>query len=386
MKALLRPLRPRNPDDHHRVATTLELFFDLVTVIAMASATAALHHGISAGHGLEALVPFVFLFFGIWWAWMNFTWFASAFDNDSIFYRICVMVIIGGELLFAGAVPFIFDGHGQTWGLLGWSVMRLGMVALWLRAAQGEYRTTCLRYAIGVTVAQCCWALAFFLAPKEAPDFFYWAGLVYLVELAVPLWAERAKATPFHRHHIIERYGLLMIISLGEILLSISLGFGALNGEHPSMGAGMVAASGVIMVFAVWWVYYCEEEHLMTTKMPEAIFWGYGHVFVFLSTALLGAAVAAEVDLNADHSKIDITTIAKWMGSGLALFCLSLWFVRDRPRALTPHLKWALPGMAALFLIAGFLGAPAWVFALLAVVMVIWRAPRAAGIPHHDAS
>lgn len=386
MKALLRPLRPRSPDDRHRVATTLELFFDLVTVIAIASVTAGLHHGISAGRGLEALVPFVFLFVGIWWCWMNFTWFASAFDNDDVFYRICVIVIISGELMFAGAAPFIFEGQPATLGLLGWTVMRLGMVALWLRAAKGEYRTTCQRYAIGITLAQCGWAVAFLLAPKETPDFFYWAALVYILELAVPVWAESAKPTPFHRHHIIERYGLLMIISLGEIMLSISLGFAALNGEYASWGAAMVAFSGVVTVFSVWWVYFCEEEHLMTTKIPEALYWGYGHVFVFMSTALGGAALAAEVDLYTGKSDVTTAVVAKWMALGLAMFCLSLWFVRDRARDLPAGLKLSLPVMAAVFLAAGVIGAPAWVFAVLSVAMVVWRAPRTQGIPHHDAS
>lgn len=81
MSKLFQPMPPRDPDEHHRTATTLELFFDLVSVIAIAAA-AGFHHSIAKGHGLDGLPRFAFLVMAIWWAWMNFTWFASAFDND----------------------------------------------------------------------------------------------------------------------------------------------------------------------------------------------------------------------------------------------------------------------------------------------------------------
>ena len=96
MSATLIAVPARDPHEEHRAATTLELFFDLVSVIAIAAVTAGFHHAISEGHGIEALPRFVFLFLAIWWAWMNFTWFASAFDNDDAFFRILVMVIMCG--------------------------------------------------------------------------------------------------------------------------------------------------------------------------------------------------------------------------------------------------------------------------------------------------
>ncbi|MCA8887930.1 MAG: low temperature requirement protein A, partial [Parvularculaceae bacterium] len=91
-------LPARDPQAPHRAATQLELFFDLISVVAVAAITAGLHHAISEGHGLEKLPVFIFVFVAIWWAWMNFTWFASAFDNDDTLYRLLVMVIMGGAL------------------------------------------------------------------------------------------------------------------------------------------------------------------------------------------------------------------------------------------------------------------------------------------------
>ena len=94
----------RELHEPNRTATALELFFGLVAVIAIASATAQFHHAISAGHGAENLVNSLLVFTGIWWAWMNFTWFASGFDNDDAVYRALTVVIMAGYLGF-GCAP-----------------------------------------------------------------------------------------------------------------------------------------------------------------------------------------------------------------------------------------------------------------------------------------
>ena len=78
----------RSPHETHRVATPLELFFDLVFVVAIAQAAGGLHHAIADGHALEGLIGYLMVFFAIWWAWMNFTWFASAYDCDDVPYRL----------------------------------------------------------------------------------------------------------------------------------------------------------------------------------------------------------------------------------------------------------------------------------------------------------
>ncbi len=191
----------------------------------------------------------------------------------------------------------------------------------------------------------------------------------------MPPIAESANITPFHRHHIIERYGLLMIISLGEIVLSISHGFGALFSEHPEPQAALVSVSALVIVFSIWWVYFCEEEHLPNTRFWTAFTWGYGHVFIFMATAALGAAIAASIDVVTHHAHASQHEVSKWLGGSLALGSIALWFTRDRMLALPLTLTLALPVMAAVFAVAGMLGLPVWAFALLGVGTVVWRAP-----------
>lgn len=369
-------LPARDPDEPHRTATQLELFFDLVSVIAIASATAGLHHAISEGHGLEKLPIFIFLFIGIWWAWMNFTWFASAFDNDGPVYRLLVMLIMCGELVFASGAGHIFETYDFSWGLWGWCIMRIGMAALWIRAsANHEYRVTTLRYAFGILIAQACW-IAFYYATLGGPaGLFYGLGAVcFLIEFSVPVFAEKARTTPFHRHHMIERYGLLTIISLGEIMLAISLGFTQLYGGHASWQPVSTALSALVIVFSLFWIYFDEKEHLPSREFMTVFVWGYGHVFIFGAIAALGAGIAAELDLVTDHSHVTQAAVAWWLGVPMAVFFLSLTLTRDRFFLLGGR-GIALPVMALVAVIAAALGLGSWAFAAIAVVAVLWRVP-----------
>ncbi|MEZ5925965.1 MAG: low temperature requirement protein A [Hyphomicrobiaceae bacterium] len=368
-------LPARDPNESHRTATQLELFFDLVTVIAIASVTAALHHAISEGHGLEGLPRFLFLFTAIWWAWINFTWFASAFDNDGPVYRLLVMLIMLGELIFAGGTAHIFETLDFQWALGGWCLMRVGMAALWLRAsANPEFKTTCRRYAAGIVFAQLCWIALYFLVEPASVTFYAAGMLCFLIEFAVPPLAESARVTPFHRHHIVERYGLLAIISMGEIMLSISAGFGRMYGEHPDLAPGGSALAAFLIVFALFWVYFTEREHLASSRFWTAFIWGYGHVFVFGGIAALGAALAAEIDIVGGHGSLGSGGVSLWLGLPMTIVLLALWVTRDRYHSLGWRQP-ALPVMSAAALLAGVAGASIWVFSVIMIVALVWRVP-----------
>ena len=147
------PMVARRVDEAERTSTPLELFFDLCFVVAVAQAAAALHHAVSEGHVADGVVGYLFVFFAVWWAWMNFTWFASAYDTDDVPYRLTTMVQIAGALVFAATVPRALDGRDFAVITLGYVIMRLAMVTQWLRAAKDDpvRRSGCLRFAAGVT-------------------------------------------------------------------------------------------------------------------------------------------------------------------------------------------------------------------------------------------
>jgi len=136
-------------------------------------------------------------FASIWWAWMNFTYFASAYDCDDLPYRLAVFVQIAGALILAAGVPAMFDTRAPNVATVGgYVVMRLAVVAQWLRAAASdpERRTAARRYAVGITVLQLAWVVMLFVPRLWVPGFLTFAAL----ELIVPPWAERAGPTTWH--------------------------------------------------------------------------------------------------------------------------------------------------------------------------------------------
>src|SRR4051794_31325905 len=99
----------RSGAEPHRAATPLELLFDLCFVVAVAQASGALRHALGEHRPGHAVLGYAAVFFAIWWAWVNFTWFASAYDTDDVPYRLTTLVQIGGALILAAGVPRAFD-------------------------------------------------------------------------------------------------------------------------------------------------------------------------------------------------------------------------------------------------------------------------------------
>ncbi|HXR45317.1 MAG TPA: low temperature requirement protein A, partial [Pseudolysinimonas sp.] len=206
----------RNPAEPHRASSPLELLFDLTFVVAVSSLAGQLADGIDRGHTADAIGPYFQVFFAIWWAWMNFTWFASAFDTDDALYRIFTLVQMAGVLVLAAGVPAAV-GHGDYLAItLGYVIMRVALVAQWLRAGieHRASRGVAARYAIGVLLVQGGWVLRLLVVPAS------WGTVSFVVlavaELVVPVWAEWKVRTSWHPGHIAERYALFVIILLGE--------------------------------------------------------------------------------------------------------------------------------------------------------------------------
>lgn len=369
---LLSPVVPRDPHEPHRAATPLELLFDLVSVIAIASAAAGLHHAIAEDHIAEGVALFGVMFFSIWWAWMNYTWYASAYDNDDVLFRLLTFIVMSGALIMAAGVSFVFDGLTLDVAIIGYIVMRVGMVALWLRAAREdpERRTTAARYAIGIALAQVFWTALLFV-PLTTTVFYVLFIVGAVIELAVPVLAEKAGETPWHRHHMIERYGLLNIIVLGETLLAASVALGAAFSEAFDIRLVHLALSALAILFSMWWLYFSREEHLETNRLHRALTWGYGHVVVFASGAAVGAGIAVLVDIVTDHAEVSLLTGDYAVAIPVAAYMLGLWFVRDR-FCLEGIATAVLPTFAVLVLLAPLvLGLEG--IAVLTVLSVITR-------------
>ena len=286
-------LRPRDPSEAHRVASPLELFTDLCYVVAIAQAAAQLHHAISEDHVVSGAIYFCVAFFAIWWAWLNFAWFNSAYDPDDVTHRLLTLLQVFGSLVLAAGIPRIFEGDFRL-GVAGYVVMRIGLIGMWIRAVHGhaERRRTALRYAVGLALIQVAWVVSAFATHGEIPLLVF--AVLVLGDLLVPIVAEAAGATPWHPHHIAERYGLMFIIVLGEVVLSVTFALqDAYDAEHPPTTLWLVVVGGVLATFSAWWLYFAREasEALSSHSNRSGFTWGFGHYLVYGTIAAFGAGL-----------------------------------------------------------------------------------------------
>ncbi len=365
-------MQPRSPEEEHRVATPLELLFDLVFVVAVASASSQLHHGVADGHVIDSLRGYAMVFFGIWWAWMNFTWFASAYDTDDVAYRLAVFVQIIGALIFAAGISRLFVGE-LLLGVIGYVVMRLALVFQWTRAARSDpvHRASCLRFAIGIGLLQVAWIGLLFIPDQWVP----WGFLVLAAgELAVPVWAERAAGTTWHPEHIAERYGLFTIIVLGESILAGSLAIEAVASAGLfTVDLVSTIVGGLVIVLAMWWIYFERPFQWRLDTQVRAFTWGYGHLPIWAAAAAVGAGLAVVVDQEIGESVIGSFGADAAVATPVAVYLLGLWTLHF-PLSKAPADRYLAPVAAVLILVTPFAAEATVLTALVLVGLVVVKA------------
>ncbi|WP_045270248.1 low temperature requirement protein A [Microbacterium azadirachtae] len=370
-------MRPRDPGESGRAASTLELFFDLVFVVAVSIAAVSLHHALTEGHVLDGILNYAIVFFGIWWAWMNFTWFATSFDTDDWLYRVLTIVQMGGVLVLASGIEPAFQDHDFSVLILAYVVMRLALVAQWLRASRsaGSARKATLIYAGGIALVQALWLLSLLL-----PESAFTVALVVLIlaEVAVPIVAERTGSTPWHPHHITERYGLFTLIVLGESLLaSANAIIGALHASHDLGPLISIAALTLISTAALWWIYFWPPHHLAIGSLSRSLAYGYGHYFIFAAAGALSAGIEVEIDVLTHHSELRQPWASFAYTIPIAVFVLGIWALAIRPHA-GRIVNIVLPAAGVFVFIDPLIPVP---FALTTVILagvvavLVWRRP-----------
>ncbi len=181
----------RDPDEHGRAATPLELLFDLTFVVSFGVSASEFAHQLAAGQVAAGLVAFAFTTFAVCWAWVNFSWFASAYDTDDWVYRLTTMLQMVGVVVLALGVPPVFASieegeHIDSRVLIaGYVVMRIAMVFQWLRAARQDpgHRRACLTYANAVIVAQIGWIATTFLHTSVPVTIAIYVVLIFIETL-----------------------------------------------------------------------------------------------------------------------------------------------------------------------------------------------------------
>jgi low temperature requirement protein LtrA len=325
----------RDPDEEHRAATPLELLYDLTFVVAFGVAAEQFAHLLAAGHLASGLSGFSFAVFGICWAWINFSWFASAYDTDDWAFRLATMVQMVGVIILALGLPQVFHSidEGQAVNnrvsVAGYVVMRVAMLFLWLRAARQnpERRRACHTYAATIGVSQAGWVLLL-AAHLSQGAFFVAAVPLVLIELAGPVIAERGKGgTPWHAGHIAERYGLLTIITLGEGVIGTVASLSAVvESQGWSSDAALVAVAGTGLTFGMWWMYFTiPSAQVLRAHRERAFPWGYGHILIFGSIVAIGAGLQVAAAYLTDETQIGATATVLTVVVPVAMYVFALF-------------------------------------------------------------
>lgn len=342
----------RSREEPHRASTPLELLFDLCFVVAIAVLAANLHHGLADNHAVLGVIAYVALFIPIWWAWMSYTWFATAFDNNDAVFRLLTLAQMAGVLVLAAAIPAAVEGNVVPF-TLAYTAMRLPLLVQWLRAARDDaaHRAFALRYVYGILCAQSAWLLA--LAIPMPWRIAVWVAALAL-DLLTPIWATRvAPGRVFHAGHIAERYGLFTLIVIGESILAVSVGARDVIAAG-SLDASTVAvcAAALVAAFSIWWLYFDTLGREALERHRRAAFiWGYGHALLYASIAAIGAGVQAQLDVPSAAG-------SGWFTAApIALALLSLAWLQQSANVQTRSAVLLAVLAAAVLVLAG-LGSP----------------------------
>ena len=358
------------------MASSLELFFDLVFVVAVSSAASSLHHALVEGHTTHGVQSYVLVFFGVWWAWMNFTWFATSFDTDDWLYRVVTILQMAGVLTLAAGTSPAFEHEDFRIVVAGYIIMRVAMVLQWLRAARapGRSRRAALFYAGGIAVVQVLWVVWLFLPHGILVPLFV---LFALMELAVPVIAENVGGTPWHPHHITERYGLFTLILLGESLLASSNAvIEALSSDVELLPLLGIAVLTLVVTASLWWIYFWAPHHRSISTFGRSLRYGYAHYAIFAAAGAFSAGVEVQIDSIAHGAHLNHLLVSYTMSLPVAVFLLGVWWVAMRdhaPRAVNI----AVPAGALCILAEPLVSFPMVVTAaaLVAIVVVLVACP-----------
>ena len=215
--------------------------------------------------------------------------------------------------------------------VLGYVIMRVPMIAQWMRAARQDpdRREVCKIFILTLSVSQVGWIVLAF-ADTSVGVMFAWIVVLVLVELVGPFVAEHVRGgTPWHAHHIAERYGLMVIIALGEGLLGTTAALGALidvSGWTTEVAA--LGVAGVAMTFGLWWTYFvipCGD--LLHAYRSRSFGWGYGHIPLFGAIVAVGAGLHAAAYFLEHHSELSATGTLLTVAIPVSIYLLGLYLL-----------------------------------------------------------
>lgn len=273
-----------------RSATWMELFYDLVFVVAVA----ALAKRLLGDPGWGGIAAFTGLFIPIWWAWASYTFYADRYDTDDAIQRTLVIVQIAAIALMA--VSISGDTADSSRGFaLSYVLARLVLLALYVRAQRhvAETRELVTGYLKGFSAGGAVWLISAFV--PEPARFWLW-GVGLAIEFATPYLVRKLQArSPLSVSHLPERFGLFTILVLGESIAAVVAGLAHKGWVGSSVAAAVI---GVVLASGLWWLYFDNAEGSVVRRDPETAKAWRPTVWIYSHLPLSGALVATGIGLE----------------------------------------------------------------------------------------
>jgi low temperature requirement protein LtrA len=314
-------LRTIEPTIGERHASWLELFFDLVFVLAVAQVTRVL----TDNSDLAGLLKYALLFIPIWWSWVGYTFYADRFETNEAEYRILMFTGMLTVAAFSLCVGNAFTPAGDTGAVISYVLVRLVLIALYVRAAWFVplARSYCVQFIKGFGTASVLWLVSLLL---PAPYRYVAWGLAMMLELATPFLNRRNLAViPVDRSHIPERFGLFTIIVLGEAVIATAMGA---SQAVWTVSTVTVAALGFAMAAAVWWINFdfVEDSAVVSPRLIPRFIYLYGNYFIVASIVAIGVGIEHAIkETSGPHLHLPALAL---IGGGIASYLTAITMIK----------------------------------------------------------
>jgi low temperature requirement protein LtrA len=331
-----------------RHASWLELFFDIVFVVAIAE----LAQELVVDHSLAGFARFGGLFLPVFIAWQGFMAYADRFDTDDVVFRAAMLLAMLAIGALAVQVPEVTHG-GSAGFAVAYVALRSLLVGLYARSYRHvpEARPLIVRYGGGYAIGTVLW-LSSLLVP-EPIRFVVW-GVALAFEYALPPLSRRLHTSiPVDISHMPERFALFTLIVLSESVVAVALG----TADHDwRLASAASAGLGFVAVAAMWWVYFDAGAGLELRRAPGVIL-TFAYVHIPLLAALTAVAAGVHMliqEAGADHLDPGARVA---LGAGVALYlaCLTL-SQRMSVRGVLPGIAGVRAAVALVALVILLLG------------------------------
>ncbi|MGO4534446.1 low temperature requirement protein A [Leifsonia sp. 2MCAF36] len=370
-------LSDRDPSRAH----WMELFFDLIFVALVGQ----LAHGLHVHPGFGSLAIFLVLFASVWWSWVNLTFVIDV--SPGLTVRGLSVVMLSAMLAIGAMAVAAPEAVGERAWLFaaGNALLRLILLAVWIRRSWSDGRASRVRLLVYNGVTALLWIVSIFL--PEPAGYLLWAVAVALEVVLLTTTAARWSAAAFGRlnvEHLSERFGLLVIIVLGESVLTV---VAAVSGTWTA-AAAVTGVLGLLLVAGLAWSFFLFGIDRMRSGLEALRERGdVGAIrdtvaflpFLLLAgvTAISGA-LAGAIAHPADPLP---AALSLCLGGGIALFYLTNAMIARRfGDAWRAILRWAVPAVVLplVLVVAGFaLPALATVVCAVAILVLVVAAAEA---------